>query len=100
QLAVVEIDLDHLRVRGQALPVAEAEVEGRADDQDDVGVAQRLVARADKQQRVVGGQGAAGGAVEIDRHAGRLRELPQLGDAAALPDLAAGQHRGPLGGGE
>ena len=37
-LAVVEIDLDDLGVGGQALAVAQAEVERRADDQDDVGL--------------------------------------------------------------
>ena len=42
ELAVVEIDLDDLGVGGQALAVAQAEVERRADDQDHVGLGQGL----------------------------------------------------------
>ena len=53
QLAVVKIDLDDLGVRGEALAVAQPEVERRAQDQDDVGVGQGFPARAAQRAAVL-----------------------------------------------
>ena len=55
ELARIEIDMDQLGVRidVRIAPVAEAEVERRAEDQDDVGAEQRRLARAREEMRIV-----------------------------------------------
>src|SRR3954451_13571317 len=63
--AVVHVDLDDLRLARQALAVAHPEVERRADDEDHVGVVERVTARQVEVVRVAGGQRAAGGAVHV-----------------------------------
>ena len=45
-LVGVDVDRDHLRLRADGLPVAEAEVHHRAGEEDDVGLAEGGSARA------------------------------------------------------
>ena len=95
---VVHVDLDDLGLLGQALAVAHAEVERRADDQDQVGVVERVAAREVEVVRVAGRQGAAGGAVHVRRDVERADEVDRVLVTARGPHLGAEQDAGPLGG--
>ena len=90
--AVVEVDLHDGRVRRQPLAVAHAEVEGRADDDDDVGVGEGVPAGQLEVVRVAGRQGAAARAVHVGGHVERAYEVDRrLGAAASSrPGCPAG----------
>ena len=95
--AVVHVDLHQLQLLADALAVAHAEVEGRSDDHQHIGIGERLAARAIEVMRVARRQKPAAGAVEIPGDV----EAPQQRDrflvAARGPHLLAVQDRRPLG---
>ena len=74
--------------------VADAEVERRAEDEHDVGLLERVLARLEEPVRIVGIEAAARLPVHVDRHAERAHELG-IGLAPPRPEeLAADQaHR-------
>ena len=77
--------------------VAEAEVQRRPDDDDEVGAAQRHAARLGHQQRVAAGYDAAAHAVGDGGKAGLLDD-PQGGLLGAVgPDVGAEDEHGPRG---
>src|SRR5829696_3211856 len=88
EFGCVGMDVNELRLRWKATEL-EAEVEWRTDDAQDVGLGLRLPARVLKEQRVVGRQGAATGAVQIDRQLPVLRERAELLPGAVPPDPGA-----------
>ena len=94
---VVHVDLDDLGLARQALAVAHPEVERRADDQDHVGVVERVAAGEVEVVRVARRERAAGGAVHVRRDVQLADELDRLLVAARRPDLAAEQHARALG---
>ncbi len=68
------VDRDDLGLLAERLPEAEAEVHRHADDERDVGALERGRARARERERVVGGDAAAGEAVEEHRDPALLGE--------------------------
>jgi hypothetical protein len=74
----VDVDDRHVvAVRGRPA-VPEPEVEVDAEREDDVGLAQRVLAGQPEQVRVRGGQDPAGHAVDVHRQLGELGELVEL----------------------
>src|SRR3954464_5417275 len=94
---VGHVDLDDLRLAREALAVAHPEVERRADDQDHVGVVERVAARHVEVVRVARRERSAGGAVHVRRDVELADELDRLLVAARGPDLRAEQHARALG---
>ena len=95
---IVLVDLDQRRRLGDAPAIAHAEVEGRADDQDRVGLLEGVRPRAVEMVRIAFGQHAAARPVHIGRDVERADEGDGRLVAAARPDLLAEQDGGPLGG--
>ena len=86
-----------LRIDVRRPPVADPEVERRAEDHHDVGTAERLLAGLEEPVRVVGIEAAARLSVHVDRHAERAHEV-RIGLATARPEeLAADEADGALG---
>src|SRR5581483_6368654 len=75
ELAAVEVDVDELRVLPEAPPVAQTEVERRAEYQDDVGALERLLPRLEEPMRIVRVEAPAGLPVHVDGQAERPDEL-------------------------
>ena len=93
--AVVEVDL-HQRRHVDALAVAHAEIEWRADDDDDVGLAEGERAGAVEMMRIAGRQEPAAGAVEVAGNVEAAQQRDRFLVAARGPDLLAEQDRRPL----
>src|SRR5712692_2996184 len=89
--AVVEIDL-HDSFGPQPAAIAHAEIEGPADDHDNVCFLERVAARLMKMMRVAGRERAASCAVHIRRDVELPTELGGCGGRAAGPYLGAEQH--------
>ena len=94
--AVVEVDLDHRRVVPEPLAVAHAEVEGGADDHDDVRLLEGVAARAVEVVRVPRGEEAAPGPVEVRRNVELADEAQRLLVPARGPHLGPEEDRRPL----
>src|SRR4051795_4305823 len=94
---VVHVDLDDRGLAREALAVAHPEVERRADDQDHVGVVERVAAGEVEVVRVARGQRAARGAVHVRRDVELAGELDGLLVAARRPHLGAEQDARALG---
>ena len=93
---VAEIDL-HERRHLDALAVAHAEIERRADDHDDVRLVEGERARAIEVMRIARRQEAASGAVEVAGNVEAAQQRDGFVVAAAGPDLLAEENRRPLG---
>src|ERR1700716_3820958 len=76
--SVVEVNLDHSRIRSQTPAVAHPEVERRPHDDDQVGVLEGVAPALVKVVGRAGGQGAAAGAVHEGRKLAALPELTRL----------------------
>src|SRR4051795_11175346 len=94
---VGHVDLDDRRLARQALAVAHAEVERRADDDDHVRVVERVAAREVEVVRVARRQRAAGGAVHVRRDVELANELDGVFVATRGPHLRAQEHARALG---
>src|SRR4051812_48803573 len=94
---VGHVDLDDRGLAREALAVAHPEVERRADDQDHVGVVERVAAGEVEVVRVARRKGAAGGAVHVRRDVELADELDRLLVAARGPHLGAEEHARALG---
>src|SRR4051812_34624977 len=94
---VGHVDLDDRGLAREALAVAHPEVERRADDQDHVGVVERVAAGEVEVVRVAGRKRAARGAVHVRRDVELADELDRLLVAARGPDLRAEQDARALG---
>src|SRR5580692_7434973 len=66
--AVVHVDLHQLQFLADALTVAHAEIERRADDDQDIGAGESLSARSIEVMRIAGRQQSSARAVEISRN--------------------------------
>ena len=95
--AVIHVDVDHGSVGAQPPAVAHAEVEGRAHDDDDVGLVEGVGAGAVEIVGIAGRQHATGGPVHVTGHVECLEQRRRGLVAAAGPHLGAQQHRRPLG---
>ncbi len=95
--AVVQVDLHDGRVRAQALAVAHAEVEGRADDDDDIGLVEGVASRAVEVVRVARGQYAAARTVEVGRDVQHAHQFHGRLVPAAAPHLGPQENGGTLG---
>ena len=95
--AVVEVDLDYLGARGQALAVPHAEVKRGAHDHDHVGVAERGAAGAVEVVGIVRAEQPARGAVGEGRDVQRANQVPGLLVGAAAPHLLPEEDGGALG---
>ena len=93
---VVEVDLDHRRVAPQPLAVAHAEVEGGADDDDDVRLLERIAARSVEVVRVSGREEASPRAVEVGGDVERTHETEGFLVPARGPHLGPEQDGGAL----
>ncbi len=71
----------------EALAVTQAEIEGRADDDDDVGFGERIAPRKLEVQRMAGRKRSASGAVHIRRNVELLNERLRGIGPAARPHL-------------
>ncbi len=78
ELCGVDVHLDDLGLGVEALAVGEAEVQGGADDEDDVGAAQGTATGAGEEQGVILRYGAARHGVQVD---GRLEPFDELAQA-------------------
>ena len=99
QLLAVEVDVDELggRVDVGAAPVADAEVERRAEDHDHVGALERVLAGLEEPVRIGGVEAAARLPVHVHRHPEGAHELG-IGLAPPRPEeLAAHEADGSLG---
>src|SRR5207244_7394714 len=65
--AVVHVDLHELELRADAPPVAHAKVEGRAHDDDDVGVGKGIAAGPIEVVRIARREKPAAAAIEVAR---------------------------------
>ena len=72
---VILVDLHQGRLFGDTLAIAHAKIEGRADDENDVGVLEGVAAGAVKVMRVALWQHAAAGAVHVSRNIERAHEI-------------------------
>ena len=100
ELRGIAIDLDDLGRGVDAGAVADAEVERRADDDDAVGVAERLFAREVERVRVRRRERAAPHAVHDDRDADAHDHLAQHLGGVVPPDLRADEQHRLLGAGD
>ena len=89
---VVHVDLDDRRFLAQALAVAHAEVERGPDDQDHVGVVERVPPGEVEMVRVARGQRAASGTVHVRGDVEAADEVLRRVGPACGPHLAAEQH--------
>src|SRR5437016_9256338 len=71
----VDVDQPGRLVDVRAAAVAQAEVEGRTEDEDHVGALEGVLARVQEPVRVLGVEGAARLAVHVDRHGEGAHEL-------------------------
>ncbi len=94
--AVVEVDLHQSR-HVDALAVAHAEIERRADNDDDVGLGKGERAGTVEMVRIAGRQQPAAAAVEIAGNVEAAQKRNRLLVAARRPHLLAEQDRRPLG---
>ena len=89
--------MDQGSLFADALAVAHAEVERRADDDDDVSLAECRTAGAVEIMRIARRQHAARRAVHIGRNIQLADQVDRLVVAARRPDLGAVKDRRPLG---
>ena len=95
--AVVHVDMNDGRIGAQTLAVAHAEIERCADDDDDIGLLERIAPRAVEVVRVARRQQAAGGAVHVARDIQAAQQRDGFLVSPAGPDLCAEQDGRPFG---
>jgi hypothetical protein len=99
ELLGIAVDHDDARILGKARrpPIAEAEVERRAEHEDEVGVGQRPPARVREGGRVIRRQRAPARPVHEDGDARGLREARERWRGGVPVDAAARDHERALG---
>src|SRR6266542_2877714 len=98
QLDRIAVDHDHLRMigKGRGPAVAEPKVQRRAQNEDEVGLAQGEAARLGESERMVTGEAAAPGAVHEHGHTRGHGKCLEIGGRVVPVHAAAGHHHGPL----
>ena len=94
--AVIHVDLHQLEILADALAVAHAKIERRADDHQYVGLGKRLRARTVEVVRIARRQQPAARAVEITGNIQAAQQRDGLVLAARGPHLLAIENRRPL----
>ncbi len=95
--AVVHVDLHQRQFLADALAVAHAEIERRADDDQHVGIRKGLRARAVEVMRIARRQQSTAGPVEVAGNVEAAQQRNRFFMTARGPHLLAVQNRGPLG---